>query len=72
VENIKHEPKFLILFSGQRSRKNQNIQQENAGNLVNHKIVADPKSLPIFDMKTIVATHPKKLGIARRILHVFY
>jgi len=51
VVNFKRELKFWILFSGQFSRQNQNLQEQNTGNLVKHKIVADPKFFPIFEMK---------------------
>jgi len=52
VENIQLEPKFWILFSEQFSRQNQNLQEENAGNLMKHKIVSDPKnSFPFLKWK---------------------
>jgi len=56
ADRIKHDPKFWILFSGQFSRQNQKLQEENAGNSMKDKIVADPKCLPIFDMKIIVTS----------------
>jgi len=63
LETIIHEPKFWTLFSGQFSRRKQNLQEENAGNAMKHKIVAIPKLLPIFYIKHLLQHTKRNLGL---------